>query len=143
MRVQNERLNTGLDGRELQNLPSRYPFDGEVEVQVQVEMSEFEAVEVGRRRDVHRATVRQTAAALARLAGHRQHFPTTAQRRPLQLGHRKVWRVNTRYRQTLKAHGGLRDKCTSDRVCYIVALVQGAVEAGQSAKQETEREKWR
>lgn len=73
-------------------------------------MSEFKAVEVRRRRDVHRATVRQTAAALARLAGHRQHFPTTAQRRPLQLGHRKVWRIDTRHRQTLKARGGLRDR---------------------------------
>lgn len=97
MRVQNERLDAGLDGRELQNLPSRDPLDGEVQVEVQVEMSEFKAVEVGRRRDVHQATVRQTPAALAGLVtGHGQHFPTAAQRRPLQLGHRKVWRRNTR-----------------------------------------------
>lgn len=88
MRVQNEGLDAWLNRRELQDLPSRYPLNCEVQVEVQMEMSEFKAVEVGRRRDVHQATVRQTPAALAGLTGHGQHFPAAAQRRPLQLGHR-------------------------------------------------------
>lgn len=47
-------------------------------MEVQMEMPEFKAMEVRRRRDIHRVTVRQTPAAIAGLTGHRQHFPTAA-----------------------------------------------------------------